>query len=299
MDPLREEEETTDLKLALLSSLHPATDPATLLELLLISNGSVAAASSLLSDPPSPPPPRPSTSQSSLIPFLTAPPTSTPRPPKKGHTLHLYTPAHFAALTPTTLHPAFLPPSLASTLLSELLAESLTFPPPPPFSLFSNTVTSPHTTCLYLRTPSSHPYTYQGATMPATRPFTPSMAAATAAVEALVNADLSTRPRLPGQIPPGEWKVNAALVNCYKGGEQSVGWHADQLTYIGPAAVIASVSLGCTREFRVRRVAGGEEGEEEGAYGLWLPHNSLLVMGAGMQEEWKHWYYPARSRFLE
>lgn len=125
------------------------------------------------------------------------------------------------------------------------------------------------------------------------------MAAATALVEARVNADMARRARRHGQVRPGEWRVNAALVNCYRGGAQSVGWHADQPTYLGPAAVIASVSLGCVREFRVRRVGGGSgkddeeeeregEGEGEGAYGLWLPHNSLLVMHAGMQEGWKH-----------
>lgn len=112
------------------------------------------------------------------------------------------------------------------------------------------------------------------------------MQSATALVEAAVNAELLRRERRRGQLSPGAWHVNAALVNCYRGGDQSVGWHADQLTYLGPAAVIASVSLGCVREFRVRRVGAGAEGE--GAYGLWLPHNSLLVMHAGMQEGWKH-----------
>lgn len=278
-----EEEETTDLKLALLTSLHPATDPSTLLELLLTSNGSVSAASALL-QPPSTPRPASTSQQSSLAPFLTAA-APIPRPPKKGHTLHLYTPLHFAALTPTTLHPAFLPTMLATTLLTELLHESSTFPPSPEFVLFGRTVVSPHTASLFLRSPASsaQQYSYQGATGPEARSFTPSMEAATALVEARVNADLADRPRRHGQLKPGAWHVNAALVNCYRGGAQGVGWHTDQLTYLGPSTVIASVSLGCVREFRVRRV-----GEDEGAYGLWLPHNSLLVMHAGMQEGWKH-----------
>lgn len=280
--PFVEEEETTDLKLALLTSLHPTTDPSTLLELLLTSHGSVAAASALLQ--PCALRPTSTSQQSSLAPFLTTA-APIPRPPKKGHTLHLYTPLHFAALTPTTLHPSFMPTPLATALLTELLHESSTFPPPSEFALFGRTVVSPHTACLFLRssTPSAEQYSYQGATVPGARIFTPSMAAATALVEARVNADLADRPRRRGQLKPGAWHVNAALVNCYRGGDQSVGWHTDQLTYLGPAAVIASVSLGCVREFRVRRI-----GEDEGAYGLWLPHNSLLVMHAGMQEGWKH-----------
>lgn len=286
--PFVEEEETTDLKLALLTSLHPAADPSMLLELLLTSHGSVAAASALLQ--PSVSRHATTSQQSSLAPFLTssAAAAPAPRPPKKGHTLHLYTPHHFAALTPTTLHPSFLPAPLAAALLTELLQESTTFPPSPEFMLFGRPVVSPHTACLFLRnpTPSVHQYTYQGASAPESRLFTPSMESATALVEAAVNADLLRRERRRGQLSPGAWHVNAALVNCYRGGGQSVGWHADQLTYLGPAAVIASVSLGCVREFRVRRV--GAEAAGEGAYGLWLPHNSLLVMHAGMQEGWKH-----------
>lgn len=41
----------------------------------------------------------------------------------------------------------------------------------------------------------------------------------------------------------------------YRGRNQSVGAHADQLTYLGPWPTIASISLGCQRVFRLR---GGE-----------------------------------------
>lgn len=150
--------------------------------------------------------------------------------------------------------------------------------------------------CFYMRTPTTRGYSYQGGIFPETRIFTLSMNEATALVETKVNEEMRKRGRGYGQIRDGEWKVNAAFVNCYRGGEQSVGWHTDQLTYLGPKAVIASVSLGCVREFRVRRATrdegekGEESGEGEGAYGLWLPHNSLLIMHAGMQEDWKHRY---------
>lgn len=43
---------------------------------------------------------------------------------------------------------------------------------------------------------------------------------------------------------PDEWKPNASFVNCYAGGHESVGWHSDHLTYLGPRAVIGSLSLG-------------------------------------------------------
>ncbi len=111
---------------------------------------------------------------------------------------------------------------------------------------------------------------------------------------------------------PKEWIPNAAFVNCYKGGSECVGYHSDQLTYLGPRAVIGSLSLGVAREFRVRKVvpretdgdaAPGQQApsqdhpraDVEGQIAIHLPHNSLLVMHAEMQEEWKHSIAPAQA----
>lgn len=120
---------------------------------------------------------------------------------------------------------------------------------------------------------------------------------------------------------PHEWIPNAAFVNCYAGPSQSVGYHSDQLTYLGPRAVIGSLSLGVTREFRVRQVIPRDEDDKdnnadskderrpskddpvaphhradtEGQIAIHLPHNSLLVMHAEMQEEWKHSIAPAAA----
>ena len=97
---------------------------------------------------------------------------------------------------------------------------------------------------------------------------------------------------------PHPWLPNAAFVNCYDGPRENVGWHSDQLTYLGPRAVIGSLSLGVAREFRVRRVlpkdANGDV-DAEGQIAIHLPHNSLLVMHAEMQEEWKHSVAPAQT----
>ena len=102
---------------------------------------------------------------------------------------------------------------------------------------------------------------------------------------------------------PDEWIPNAAFVNCYNGGGESVGYHSDQLTYLGPRAIIGSLSLGVAREFRVRKIVARDQdsnggvnpktqenlrADTEGQIAIHLPHNSLLVMHAEMQEEWKH-----------
>ena len=128
-------------------------------------------------------------------------------------------------------------------------------------------------------------------------------------VQELVNKEIQHRikTRYPGgkklkHQSPHPWMPNSAFVNCYNGAQQNVGWHSDQLTYLGPRAVIGSVSLGVAREFRVRRVLPKdadsrkpEDSDAEGQIAIHLPHNSLLVMHAEMQEEWKHSIAPAQS----
>lgn len=79
--------------------------------------------------------------------------------------------------------------------------------------------------------------------------------------------------------------------------------------------VIGSISLGVAREFRVRRIVpqesetqsttsnkevkprvkSKEDSDLEGQISIHLPHNSLLVMHAEMQEEWKHSIAPAQA----
>ncbi|KAI5802449.1 GRF zinc finger domain-containing protein [Pyronema domesticum] len=339
--PSDDTEETTDTKLALLLSLHPKTSLETLLEALLSNNGSVSAASNSLSEPstkkpnaqpknqprkqslisplPTPPPripllsfstSRPSTArqQSSLTRFLSSPTSIiSHRPPAKGQTQHFFTPLSIPATIPVELQTSFLPPSLASSLLSELLQESTTFPPPTPFRLFDRNVVSPHTCGFFLRDPTNEARSHAKAYLSyqaiplASRPYTPSMLRATEMVEEAVNAAISRR--FPGKKPWGltkePWRTNAALVNRYHGPKEAVGWHTDEVTYLGPMAVIAGLSLGVEREFRVRRMMPGDgksvEGkveEKEGQYSIHLPHNSLIIMHPGMQEGWKHCVHP-------
>ena len=102
---------------------------------------------------------------------------------------------------------------------------------------------------------------------------------------------------------PDPWIPNTAFVNCYDGPTESVGYHTDELTYLGPRAVIGSLSLGVAREFRIRKIVAQDDdkstkddiADAQGQISVHLPHNSLLVMHAEMQEEWKHSIAPARS----
>lgn len=73
---------------------------------------------------------------------------------------------------------------------------------------------------------------------------------------------------------------NAVLCNLYRSGNDSVGLHADAEPEMGP--VIASVSLGAERLFRLKRKDGRVAFEEH------LPHGSLLVMAGETQKHFKH-----------
>jgi alkylated DNA repair dioxygenase AlkB len=73
---------------------------------------------------------------------------------------------------------------------------------------------------------------------------------------------------------------NAVLCNLYRDGNDSVGLHADNEPAMGP--IIASVSLGAERLFRLRRNGGGIAFLER------LYNGSLLIMAGHTQEQFKH-----------
>ena len=75
-------------------------------------------------------------------------------------------------------------------------------------------------------------------------------------------------------------RYNAALCNLYRNGNDSVGLHSDAEPEMGP--VIASVSLGAERLFRLKRPNG------EVVFTERLPHGSLLIMAGATQKNFKH-----------
>ena len=108
------------------------------------------------------------------------------------------------------------------------------------------------------------------------------MEAACAYIEKKVNEELDKRKRFPlewgGKFSENKtWRANVAASNCYSGGKETVGFHSDQLTYLGPYPTIASLSLGTTRIFRLREVIPTVEANSRQArtYNIPLPHNSV------------------------
>jgi len=71
-------------------------------------------------------------------------------------------------------------------------------------------------------------------------------------------------------------------VNLYRDGADSVAWHGDRVARELPEAVVALVSLGATRPFRLRPTGGGPSL-------LFRPGpGDLLVMGGSCQRTWQH-----------
>ncbi|KAF5963666.1 hypothetical protein FBULB1_13238 [Fusarium bulbicola] len=319
---ITEPEESTEVKLALLSSLHPQLDQETLLDILLAHDGSVSEASaSLKVQVPVKKGTRVIGYQQSLKQHATpSDSASLDTAPKKkklkskaGSTLHLYDPEDVAEHTPCTVIHNFLPPEEANELLQELLEESKSFEKIT-FQLFENVVSSPHTSSFYVESydeieRQKTEYHYNGGRLTDVRRITPQLIKVKPKVQEAVNSEIQKRikTRYPGgkklkYQSPDPWVPNSAFVNAYTGPQQNVGWHSDHLTYLGPRAVIGSISLGVAREFRVRRIIPKDsdtktvqEQDAEGQISIHLPHNSLLVMHAEMQEEWKHSIAPALS----
>lgn len=350
-------EESTDIKLAILMSLHPDIKQDDILDILVSCDGSVEAASSLIasrnstvdvSSPRKRATPGSFGVQTSLSSHLLTKDRDgslmkmnenmgnrRPLTTKKGQTLHLYAPEDVSTYTPCTIIHNFLPTEEANALLVELLEESKHFSRTE-FQLFNRTVQSPHTHSMYVSTPEEYrqqtsEYMYGGTYRSNVRQATPNMRTVSKKVQQTVNEEIQKR--IHNVYPDGKklkyqsptpWRPNAAFVNCYDGPTESVGFHSDDLTYLGPHPVIGSLSLGVEREFRVRRVMaqdddgdttgdvspeeskatnpskttqtkGSARADAQGQIAIHLPHNSLLVMHAEMQEEWKHAIAPAQT----
>lgn len=78
------------------------------------------------------------------------------------------------------------------------------------------------------------------------------------------------------------WRFNYVLATRYRHGGDRLGWHADDERDLGPAPVIASLSLGATRTLRVRPRRGGA------SVGRALTHGSLVLMWGASQRDYKH-----------
>ncbi len=78
-------------------------------------------------------------------------------------------------------------------------------------------------------------------------------------------------------------QFNGVLINWYRTGTDSMGWHADDEKELGDEPTIASLSLGATRKFQLKHKTDKSQKAE-----LQLTHGSLLIMAGKTQANYKH-----------
>ncbi|KIM49268.1 hypothetical protein M413DRAFT_59732 [Hebeloma cylindrosporum] len=229
---------------------------------------------------------------------------------KKEHTqlrlppMLLGTPELVAQHTPCTLHLSILPPQLACRLFYAMIEASKTWKRNK-WWLFDRVVESPHLTSFFARKTDgidddeswqeAAQYWYNGRPTEPPMTFPPEMEEACKIIENVVNEQMRKRKTTFSHEWAGKggdplWRANVAASNCYQGGKESVGFHSDQLTYLGPYPTIASLSLGTRRIFSLREVIPTDEigTRKAQTFNIPLPHNSLTIMHASCQERFKH-----------
>jgi alkylated DNA repair dioxygenase AlkB len=86
--------------------------------------------------------------------------------------------------------------------------------------------------------------------------------------------------KIKATIEVVQGSYNYCLLNRYRSGNDSVGMHADDEPEMGN--VIGSVSLGATRNFRIRHNKTKE------TMTFQVSHGTLIIMAGTMQQFWKH-----------
>jgi alkylated DNA repair dioxygenase AlkB len=80
-------------------------------------------------------------------------------------------------------------------------------------------------------------------------------------------------------------RFNSVLANLYRNGQDSMGWHSDNEPELGRQPVIASLSLGAARRFRLKP---RDESKRSDVQAIELAHGSLLRMAGDTQQRYLH-----------
>ncbi|MCL9807869.1 alpha-ketoglutarate-dependent dioxygenase AlkB family protein [Flavobacterium luminosum] len=129
-------------------------------------------------------------------------------------------------------------------------------------TVFGKTHAQPRLTCLYGN--EGKPYGYSNIVMQP-NPWTPLIMYIKEEVEKICNENFTT-----------------VLLNLYRDGQDSNGWHADNEKELGRNPIIASVSFGAERIFQLKH------NTLDNKQNITLQNGSLLIMKGTTQHFWKH-----------
>ena len=160
-----------------------------------------------------------------------------------------------------TYYPNFITTQEAQLLYNELLQET-------PWqqddiTVFGKVYAQPRLTALYAS--NGLPYSYSNITMHP-HPFTTTLQILKERLEKESQSTFTT-----------------CLLNLYRDGQDSNGWHADDEKELGQNPAIASISLGASRVFKLR-----SKKQKTNVYKLVLEPGSLLLMQGATQHNWQH-----------
>jgi len=129
-------------------------------------------------------------------------------------------------------------------------------------TLFGKSYPQPRLTALY--GDNEKHYSYSGITM-FPKPFSSTLLEIKSKIEVV-----------------SETKYNVVLLNLYRHGNDSIGWHSDDEKELGKDPVIASLSFGAERMFHLKH------NKEKISFKIKLENGSLLLMKGATQHFWKH-----------
>lgn len=169
------------------------------------------------------------------------------------------------------LFPYFFSPEESDRLMAAL-TENIRWKQEP-ITIMGRQVMQPRLTAWYGN--ADKPYTYSGVTM---QPFswTAELQHIRARIEPLAGV-----------------RFTSALLNFYRDGNDSMGWHRDNEKSLGPQPVIGSVSFGAARYFHFKHAS-----DKDLRVKTVLSHGSLLLMRGRTQERWYH-SVPKTVRVME
>ncbi|UII80475.1 alpha-ketoglutarate-dependent dioxygenase AlkB [Flagellimonas sp. CMM7] len=130
-------------------------------------------------------------------------------------------------------------------------------------TIFGKTYPQPRLTALYGN--NGKTYSYSNITMTPLE-FTPELLKIKSTIEKEAGIEFST-----------------CLLNYYRDGKDSNGWHSDDEKELGQNPVIASLSLGAERFFHLRH-----KQDKSIKHKVLLEHGSLLLMQGQTQHHWHH-----------
>ena len=158
-------------------------------------------------------------------------------------------------------HPHFFDEEQSNALFQQLLSEIPR--QQDDIMVFGRTHPQPRLTALFGN--EGKPYSYSNIVMQPHK-WNPLLMFIKNEIEAICNVNFTT-----------------VLLNLYRDGKDSNGWHADNEKELGTNPTIASVSFGAERVFHLQHNSIKEEKIK-----LTLEHGSFLIMKGETQHFWKH-----------